>query len=162
MFILVILVFCWRMLKFVRSFHCDSFFQVNEKQERHSFAYSTLQKFPWHFLHKESCVFPLLMRVFRQCLSWFENSSWRHGEEGAIEKQHNVADWASSLLCTLIQMGGYHKIPKISSSMYTPISKNVVGENGEWQLSNGNCTTERNCGFPVSYTHLTLPTKLEV
>ena len=29
---------------------------------------------------------------------------------------------------------------------YTPISKNVVEENGEWQLSNGNCTTERNYG----------------
>ena len=27
------------------------------------------------------------------------------------------------------------------------ISKNVVGGNGDWQLSNGNCTTERNCGF---------------
>ena len=34
---------------------------------------------------------------------------------------------------------------------YTPISKNVVGENGEWQLSNGNCTTERNCGFHIWY-----------
>ena len=33
----------------------------------------------------------------------------------------------------------------------TPISKNVVGENGEWQLSNGNCTTERNCGFHTWY-----------
>ena len=33
--------------------------------------------------------------------------------------------------------------------IYTPISKNVVGENGEWQLSNGNCTTERNCGFHI-------------
>ena len=33
--------------------------------------------------------------------------------------------------------------------LYTPISKNVVGENGEWQLSNGNCTTERNCGFHI-------------
>ena len=36
-------------------------------------------------------------------------------------------------------------------SKYTPISKNVVGENGEWQLSNGNCTTERNCGFHIWY-----------
>ena len=35
--------------------------------------------------------------------------------------------------------------------VYTPISKNVVGENGEWQLSNGNCTTERNCGFYIWY-----------
>ena len=33
---------------------------------------------------------------------------------------------------------------------YTPISKNIVGENGEWQLSNGNCTTERNCGFHIN------------
>ena len=34
--------------------------------------------------------------------------------------------------------------------LYTPISKNVVGEYGEWQLSNGNCTTERNCGFHIN------------
>ena len=34
--------------------------------------------------------------------------------------------------------------------IYTPISKNVVGEYGEWQLSNGNCTTERNCGFHIN------------
>ena len=33
------------------------------------------------------------------------------------------------------------------SCYYTPISKKVVGENGEWQLSKGDCTTERNCGF---------------
>ena len=32
---------------------------------------------------------------------------------------------------------------------YTPISKKGVGESGERQLSNGNCTTERNCGFHV-------------
>ena len=35
--------------------------------------------------------------------------------------------------------------------LYTPISKNVVGDNGEWQLSNENCTTERNCGFHIWY-----------
>ena len=29
--------------------------------------------------------------------------------------------------------------------------KNFVGENGEWQLLNGNCTTERNCGFHIWY-----------
>ena len=33
---------------------------------------------------------------------------------------------------------------------YTPISKNV-GENGEWHLSKGNCTTEKNCGFHIWY-----------
>ena len=33
---------------------------------------------------------------------------------------------------------------------YTPISKNV-GENSEWHLSNGNCTTEKNCGFHIWY-----------
>ena len=37
------------------------------------------------------------------------------------------------------------------SRIYKPISKNVVGQNGEWQLSNGNCTTERNCGFHIWY-----------
>ena len=30
---------------------------------------------------------------------------------------------------------------------YTPISKNVVGKNDECQLSNGDCTTEKNCGY---------------
>ena len=30
---------------------------------------------------------------------------------------------------------------------YTPISKNVVGENDECQLSNGGCTTEKKCGY---------------
>ena len=35
--------------------------------------------------------------------------------------------------------------------LHTPISKTVVGKNGEWQLSNGNCTTERNCGFYIWY-----------
>ena len=30
---------------------------------------------------------------------------------------------------------------------HTPISKKVVEEKGEWQLSNGDCTTERNRGF---------------
>ena len=30
-----------------------------------------------------------------------------------------------------------------------PISKKVVGENVDWQLSNGDCTTERNCGFLI-------------
>ena len=35
--------------------------------------------------------------------------------------------------------------------LYTPISENVVGENGEWQLSNGNCTTAKNCGFHIWY-----------
>ena len=30
--------------------------------------------------------------------------------------------------------------------MYTAISKNVVGENDECQLSNGDCTTEKKYG----------------
>ena len=30
---------------------------------------------------------------------------------------------------------------------YIAISKNVVGENDECQLSNGECTTERKCGY---------------
>ena len=30
---------------------------------------------------------------------------------------------------------------------YTPISKNVVGEIDECQLSNGDCTTEKKCGY---------------
>ena len=31
--------------------------------------------------------------------------------------------------------------------LYTAISRNVVGENAECQLSNGDCTTEKNCGY---------------
>ena len=65
MFILVVVVFCWRMLKFVKSFQCDSFFQVNEKQKRHSFAYLTIKKCPWHFLHEESCAFALSVFLTR-------------------------------------------------------------------------------------------------
>jgi len=38
-----------------------------------------------------------------------------------------------------------------SRFVYTPISKNVVGENGEWLLSNGNCTPERDCDFHIWY-----------
>ena len=30
---------------------------------------------------------------------------------------------------------------------YIAISKNVVRENDECQLSNGNCTTEKKCGY---------------
>ena len=38
-----------------------------------------------------------------------------------------------------------------AEGLYTPISKNVVGENGEWHLSNRNCTTKRKCGFHLWY-----------
>ena len=38
-----------------------------------------------------------------------------------------------------------------SQFLYTPISKNVVAENGQWQLSIGNCTNERNFGFHIWY-----------
>ena len=38
-----------------------------------------------------------------------------------------------------------------SQFLYTPISKNVVAENGQGQLSNANCTIERNCGFHIWY-----------
>ena len=30
---------------------------------------------------------------------------------------------------------------------YIAISKNVVRENDEFQLSNGDCTTEKKCGY---------------
>ena len=50
-------------------------------------------------------------------------------------------DWIIVLYC----------VSDTNALTYTPISKNVVGENGEWQLSNGNCTTERNCGFYIWY-----------
>ena len=32
---------------------------------------------------------------------------------------------------------------------YTAISKKVVGENGEWRMSKGGCTTERNYGYAI-------------
>ena len=31
--------------------------------------------------------------------------------------------------------------------IYTAISKNVVGEDDECQLSNGDCPTEKKCGY---------------
>ena len=44
-----------------------------------------------------------------------------------------------------VKSGRY--IPRRFASRYTAISKNVVGENDECQLSNGDCTTERKCGY---------------
>ena len=35
----------------------------------------------------------------------------------------------------------------ITNTIDIAISKNVVGENDECQLSNGDCTTERKCGY---------------
>ena len=32
---------------------------------------------------------------------------------------------------------------------YTAIPKKAVGENGERRMSNGGCTTERNCGYAI-------------
>ena len=53
--------------------------------------------------------------------------------------------------CFLNSLGVCYSTIRDDFTKYTPISKNVVGENGEWQLSNGNCTTERNCGFHTWY-----------
>lgn len=36
-----------------------------------------------------------------------------------------------------------------ANRIYTAISKNVVGENDECQLSNGGCTTEKKCGYLI-------------
>ena len=41
--------------------------------------------------------------------------------------------------------------PCLPSLPHTPISKNVVGENVKWQLSKGDSTTEKNCGFHIWY-----------
>ena len=79
------------MLKFVKSFQCDSFFQVNEKQKRYSFAYLTIKKCPWHFFHEESCAFPLCVFLTRSRVDL--NIRLEDMEmEGANEKQHNVTD----------------------------------------------------------------------
>ena len=48
------------------------------------------------------------------------------------------------------------KKSKGRARLHTPISENVVGENGEWQLSNGNCTTERNCSGFHKFAYLTM------
>ena len=42
-------------------------------------------------------------------------------------------------------------LSSLYEQLYTLTSKNVVGENGEWQLSNGDCTNERKCGFQIWY-----------
>ena len=38
---------------------------------------------------------------------------------------------------------------KIGINRYTAISKKVVGETGERRMSNGGCTTERNCAYAI-------------
>ena len=52
----------------------------------------------------------------------------------------------------LLGLPGYEMIITISALraslvIHTAISKNVVGENDECQLSNGDCTTEKKCGY---------------
>ena len=41
----------------------------------------------------------------------------------------------------------YKAATVLSAVIYTAISKNVVGENDECQLSNGDLTTEKKCGY---------------
>ena len=43
---------------------------------------------------------------------------------------------------------GLNHLQLLYSGIYL-FQKNVVGENGDWQLSNGDCTTERKCGFLI-------------
>ena len=38
---------------------------------------------------------------------------------------------------------------KIGINRYTAISRKVVGETGERRMSNGGCTTERNCAYAI-------------
>ena len=52
----------------------------------------------------------------------------------------------------LLGLAGYEMIITISALraslvIHTAISKNVVGENDECQWSNGDCTTEKKCGY---------------
>ena len=39
---------------------------------------------------------------------------------------------------------------RLTRKSHTAISKKVIEENGERRMSNGGCTTERNCGYAVS------------
>ena len=51
---------------------------------------------------------------------------------------------ARAQLLNMLYISTHMSVPhgqNIYKTSYTPISKNVVGKNGEWQLSNDNCTT---------------------
>ena len=65
----------------------------------------------------------------------------------------------SCVLCFLRE-GSLHACTKVPflpcKRRNTLISKNVVGEKGEWQLSNGDCTTEWNYGSHIWYAKLPL------
>ena len=45
----------------------------------------------------------------------------------------------------------YQNFGSVISRCIHLFHKNVVGTNTKWQLSNGDCTTERNCGFHIWY-----------
>ena len=60
-----------------------------------------------------------------------------------------VWDEGKELLRVSHAGGNISVMPDCSNQryIYTAISKNVVGENDECQLSNGDCTTEKKCGY---------------
>ena len=55
--------------------------------------------------------------------------------------------------CCLVWLIAQRTVKKKLCSHIHLLPKNVVRENGEWQLSNRDCTNERNCGFHIWYAN---------
>ena len=68
-----------------------------------------------------------------------------------LNLEMSVLAGARAQLLNMLYMSTHLSVPWIKyledCSIYTAISRNVVGENDECQLSNGDCTTEKNCGY---------------
>ena len=85
-------------------------------------------------------------------LSLLQESNLRRSRESRKLPQVSVSDLQFyRMLCFLLQMIYLELWWYMGCILHTFISKTVVGESGEKQLSNGDCTTERNCGFHIWY-----------
>ena len=58
--------------------------------------------------------------------------------------QNAIMKSTRKTVCQMIHEASYHKGGRPDKCVSIGL---LVSLNGEWQLSNGNCTTERNCGF---------------
>ena len=69
-----------------------------------------------------------------------------HNKVFALSLALRTRKWPINISSTVSEKGEpCETLGKIS--MHRPISKNVVGENDECQLSNGDCTNEKKCGY---------------
>ena len=86
-------------------------------------------------------------------LSLLQESNLRRSRENRKLPQVSVSDLQFyRILCVLLQMIYIQNFGDAWGVFYSDLfKKNVVGENDEWQLSNKDCTTERNCGCHIWY-----------